>query len=486
MNWHFLQNGIGIAWEGETLQAVCVKRQWNRVCVADRLEIAQARQSGPARCGSLYREFLRKNGLKAPWTVVALPRSAVLLRWLSFPRAVEKDVARAVEYQLESLHPFEEGSVYWDFSLWNLPERSWPRRRTDREEETQPEPLEVVVAIAQKEYVDEIARWFREAAIPVSQFTVNSALLFSMLEPRLLAVSKEPHAFFILDAGSETAELIGYAPGRGLVSREIPLAFGPAETAEDLRPILERDLAVARSELRLEPEARPPLVLCGRDLPLSSQDPSCALFSLEGLFPGMRVRAEGFRLREHGVAFAAALEAADRARRLSFNLLPPEHRSYQSPLEYLPAYGLSGLVVLLALALGLRGNVQDWLYGRYLEREIAALQPQLEEVDITQDQNRKTLERLAFLVGARNSAALPLEILNELTRLLPEDVWLQQMHYEGNNLILVGLARSASGLLQTLAASDYFENPQFMAALNRTPDGNENFRIAVRLRAPDR
>ena len=103
MNMSLLQNGIGIDIQAGTLQAVCVKRQWKHIRVADRLEIPDYRQAGPQECGRIYGEFLRKNGLKTPWTVVALPRSSVLLRWLSLPRAVEKDLRQAIAYQLDSL-----------------------------------------------------------------------------------------------------------------------------------------------------------------------------------------------------------------------------------------------------------------------------------------------------------------------------------------------------------------------------------------------
>ena len=190
--------------------------------------------------------------------------------------------------------------------------------------------------------------------------------------------------------------------------------------------------------------------------------------------------------QEHAVAGAAALAAVRRNAPLSINLLPAEKRSYQSPLAYLPAYALSAVVVLLAVALGARGTVQDWLYSRYLEREIQALGPQLEQSEPTRARSQSVAERLERLAGMKSAAGLPLEILSELTRLLPEDLWLQQMQVEGNTLALAGYARSASGLLQTLVASPYFESPQFTAPITSTPDGQEVFRIGVRLRTPGR
>ena len=104
MNWSMPRSGIGIDFSEGSLQATCVKRQWNRIHVPDRLEIPQYKQVGPQDCGRLYRDFLRKNGLEVPWTVVALPRSAVLLRSLRLPQAAEKDVANAEQSLHEPLH----------------------------------------------------------------------------------------------------------------------------------------------------------------------------------------------------------------------------------------------------------------------------------------------------------------------------------------------------------------------------------------------
>ena len=485
MKWSLLQNGIGIDIQAGTFQAICLKRQWKRIHVAGRLVIPQYQKLGPQQCGSLYREFLQKNGLKSPWTVVALPRSSVLLRWLSLPRAVEKDLGRAVEYQLDSLHPFEEGSVYWD-AAYQKPSGSafsgGGAGASDR--------MEVPVAIAEKKYVEETISWFRQAGIGVTQFTVTTAAILAALGPPLglgaPAASHTAKSFFILNAGPESIELTGYAPGIASLSKEIPIAASVSESEHALLAVLERELELMRSELRLSQDDRPALVVCGKNLgvisPAISNELRFAVVPADSFFPSLSVGAENFELSEDIVAFAAALTAVDRTLPFSLNLLPPESRAYQSPLAYVPAYALSALIVLLALALGLRGTFQDWLYTRYLEREIQVLQPQLQQVERAQGQSRKAYERLALLGGIKSTATLPLEILNELTRILPEDVWLQQMQFDGDTLSLAGTAKSASQLLPTLAGSSYFDSPQFASAISKTADGKESFRIGVRLR----
>ena len=478
MNWAILQNGIGIDIQAGNLIAICVKRLWKRVRVTGRLEIPDYRTAGPEQCGNLYREFLRRNGLKAPWTVVALPRSHVLLRWLNFPQAVEKDLASAVAYQLDSLHPFEEGTIYWDFAAW---------KKTSGGADG-PGRIEVPLAIVEKKFVDETAAWFREAGIGVSQFTVSTAALWVALAERLLArAANDPRhtpAFFALNAAPETLQFIGYAPG-SLVSKEVPIP-GEWEDGKATRELIVRELELARSELRLGADDSPPLILCGKSLPFDLADGSqpfnFAVSSADELFSLPASGAEDFRLQENATAFAAALEAADRSLPIALNLLPAEWRTFQSPLVYLPAYALSGLIVVLAILLSLRGTIQDWRYEQSIERQIQSLQPQVTLVETAQEHSRKMYDRLTLLEDNRNAATVPIEILNELTRLLPDDAWLQEWQYDGETLSLGGFAKSASPLLQVLANSPYFENPQFLSAIAKLPDGKEGFRIGVRLR----
>ncbi len=483
MNGPWPQNGIGIDFEAESFRALYVRRQWKRIRVVDSLEIPQYRELGPAECGRRYRQFLRRHGLKVPWTVVALPRSAVLLRTLHLPAAIEdKDVPRAVEYQLESLHPFEEGSVYWDVARWTEPEKSWWPQRGANGEGTATGAPHRMVAIAEKQTVEQIAAWLQEAEIPVTQFGVTAALLVGTMGPRLQAVAAKRSSFFLVNWGRESVQLVAFAPGREMIWRDIPRC-AQSESERQFPATLERELELARSELRVEPGERLPLVMGGASSSRGDMEIEFQPIPVEQLFPALQTSPEGFALGENLATFAAAVAAADRNVPLAFNLLPAERRSFQSPLAPLPTYALVSLVAVLVLSLGARATLQDWLYNRYLDREMQALRPRVQQIEVVQEKGQKTVDRLELLRGAQASATLPLEVLKELTRLLPADVWLRQLQCEGDRLSLNGQAASASGLLQNLAASPYFESPQFAAAISRTAEGQEVFRINVRIRA---
>jgi Tfp pilus assembly protein PilN len=468
------QAGIGIEIRGGSLHAACVRTGWKGARVTDTLEIPSYRERGPAECGKEYREFLRRNGLQAPWTVFALPRTGVLVRPLRFPAAMEKDLARAVALQVDTLHPFEPGTVAWDFAQ-TTPRKAAGRFSLRQQSGTDAAaPLDIVVGIARADAVVEWVEWFEAAGIPVSQFALSTTLLLSAVGAALREGNSEEGAVAILHMRADGCELIAHAPGRAAVSREI------AETSQSNVEAIARELELARSELRLQPGESAALVLCGEDvLSESSLREACPAFqiiSAASLLP--KGNASGSSL-----AVAAAMTAAQQGPAAPLNLLPAERRSYRPPLALTPTYALAGLVILLAVALGLRGGVQDWMYSRHLEREQAALRPQIEELERLQGARRETFDRVAALSGMRNSAGLPLELLDELTRTLPPDAWLQQLQYDGTAVTLSGTAQSASAVLQALSESSYLEAPQFAASLTRTPEGKEVFRIGARLRA---
>ncbi len=458
------------------MRAVYVRR----ARAADSLQIPAYRELGAAECGRRYQEFLRKHGLRAPQTVVSLPRAAVLLRRLEFPKTVEKELARAVEYQLDSLHPFEEGSVYWDCAVWKGHEASAWQKLTANPSEADGGRLETLLAIAQRKGVDETAAWFQEAGIPVSQFGVKAALCIEMFWPRLQAAFPQTPALLTLEAAADRAEIIGYSPGCGLfwLDRSAADADSPAAFAQGVQGALE----FARAELQIPPEQRAPLIVCGNGEAAATWLAGAELpFQVVPAEQLAGPTAEGKGLDpEQGWTALAAAHGGDV---VPLNLLPAEKRTYEPPGTHLATYILAALVAALALALGARGPAQDWLYSQRLEREMQALRPQLQELQATQTSAEQAQQRLRVLSGARQSARVPLEILNELTRILPRDAWLQQFTYDGATVSVSGTAPAASGLLQTLAESPYFENPQFRTSITRSAEGQESFAITARLRA---
>ena len=95
-------------------------------------------------------------------------------------------------------------------------------------------------------------------------------------------------------------------------------------------------------------------------------------------------------------------------------------------------------------------------------------------------------ESLAFLQNRRDSVP-PLRVLDELTKLVPEDSWVSQLVMRGRSIELTGYSPRASDLISRVENSAMFENPRFRSPITLAPDGSgERFALAFDIKAPER
>jgi len=89
----------------------------------------------------------------------------------------------------------------------------------------------------------------------------------------------------------------------------------------------------------------------------------------------------------------------------------------------------------------------------------------------------------ARLLMEAQSQAGPLEVLQDLSRLLPDDAWLFACEMRKGSVRISGLAPSASDLIALLDKSEILTNPRFSGAVTRADrPGNERFEITLDLR----
>ena len=184
-----------------------------------------------------------------------------------------------------------------------------------------------------------------------------------------------------------------------------------------------------------------------------------------------RARVDGLlkELAQHGirpVAVDVALPGEDR-RAAGVDLLhaaAPERRNT----------GLIGIVLAaLALTLTVAAGWAGWqiYHRRQLIEEQHRLERALEErlADLPELSSRiETLRAQArFLADDRSKRASPLLVLEVLSRLLPDTVWLTEATLDGNELSIGGLAEDASSLVPLVEAAAEFEQVRFLAPSTR-------------------
>jgi Tfp pilus assembly protein PilN len=430
--WFAFGRGIGIEIAGphgsETLQVTAVRVRPNGARVLARLDIEDFPHQPAGVWGTEYSNFARKLGLRYLGATVILPRREVIVRQLSLPGVSDKDLPAAVGFQLDGLHPYPEDEII----------ASWSRLGGT--------PA-VAVAIVRRSVVERYASLFAEAGIKLGCFTCSATAIYSALR---LFNAALPSEILAIENTDEDIELYGESPTRPLFSASFPSSSGSQPVdAEAESSDVARAAALACAELRIHPDGEAPI------------EP-CPLEELLHAAPAL--------------PYAAALASACPRLSLALNLLPAEQRQSSSRALWIPTAALGAIVLLLAGALGAFPSYENRKYMRSLEAQIATVQPlakRAEALDHAADAARLRTQQLDDF---RRHAKADMDVLEEMTHILPPPTWLTMLEINRSQILIAGEADQAATLLKTIDSSPLFKSSEFMMPPVRTQTG-EMFRI---------
>jgi type IV pilus assembly protein PilN len=131
----------------------------------------------------------------------------------------------------------------------------------------------------------------------------------------------------------------------------------------------------------------------------------------------------------------------------------------------------------------------------FLQNEIKKLELQIKDVATLQAEIAALRARQQAVEDLQSDRNMPVHLLNELVKQLPDGVYVNSMKQEGASVALLGVAQSnerVSELLRNLAnSSEWFTSPELIeivaASVNLTPKDARrvaNFSIKMQLRKP--
>lgn len=116
------------------------------------------------------------------------------------------------------------------------------------------------------------------------------------------------------------------------------------------------------------------------------------------------------------------------------------------------------------------------------EAQLAARRTEAAAVEILRRQVAETAGISDLLVERKMARPAAVALLNEITRLLPDDTWLLQIRAFGDQLTMAGYSGAASALIPVLEASEFFTEVRFEAPV--TLDGRiglERFNLSAKV-----
>jgi len=176
---------------------------------------------------------------------------------------------------------------------------------------------------------------------------------------------------------------------------------------------------------------------------------------------------------------AIALANAPLAEMLLDSRLEADFQSQRARRGWTSVAIFAGALVLLGVAIDARHNEALRAHQQASDSLLAASEPaRMAAVRLAE------LEREARILNARDTAADPLSIVATLSRLLPRDVFVERVHWDGAEWRIDGSADQAASIVPSLDSMSRFTNVRVLTASTRFRDGarvRESFSVAFKV-----
>ncbi len=220
--------------------------------------------------------------------------------------------------------------------------------------------------------------------------------------------------------------------------------------------------------------------------------------ALDGLSPALRATLAGVDMiadlpqtsrpaqaaaDTEGDTGADATAAAEfEAQPLGVNLLPAaQRRTRRDPSSMLNL--ILATIALAAVGAGLwqiRANRIE--AADAFEQEAKLRSQQAKRVADEKKQLVDLVEGLRFLQNTRTGTPTTVEVLDELSRRLPDNTYIEKVSIEGDKLMIIGLSNEAAGLVKLLQTSKLWRSMSLTGALQPEPrSGKDRFTLTADL-----
>ena len=219
---------------------------------------------------------------------------------------------------------------------------------------------------------------------------------------------------------------------------------------------------LALSELRLAPDTAPR--------------------TLEEILPKPDVNPVTNDLSRNALPYATALAGACPRLAPATNVLPPEHRRFNSRAVFdVPTMVLATLLLLVAGSMAAYSSWSEKQYLKQINAEIAKLEPLRRRADAIDKQTDQARARAQLLDQFRKQTHTDLDALNELTRLVEPPAWTNSISLERDVVHINGDAPQTAPLTKILDSSPFFEKTEIQMSTPRA-SGGETFQIRTNRR----
>ena len=501
----FLQHSLGLDFREDTVRAVLLGKTLKSEVLIDHFIKRYPSITDKTREAEVVDEMVADlnsflaGHARPPEVVLGLPRDKVILREINLPLLGTEELKELISYEIERHIPLPSQEVYYDYQLMG--------KVSDSKQK-------VILGIIRKEDMDFYLNILQRAALVA---TLATPVTFALKDCPTCIDLGDQSLGLIVDFGEREFELALIRENKILLSRSIPVKDGKVDDdfIMDQKGFPEGENQMEEETVSIDSQTRtlgtgllqtvgqwlratdPPLTEDLKRIILTGSNaydyPYLADFfhkqsGIEVLLPnpfqGLTDKKIPGRIVS-ALAMATGLAAKGLKEKFSdINLLPPEMRIRRTSHAF--SFALV-LIVLLFLLLTVTaytgfGRSNSFYLPKKMELEKvfnASIQlkdevQQVKELSEKIDRVSKEAEEIQLLMNGRVSK---LEILKELSVLIPEDAWLDKVLVTNDTIEINGYADSSSFLIGILEDSPLLENVIFPSTITKRGGQKERFRI---------
>ncbi len=389
---------------------------------------------------------------------LSIPKAWTIIKTTEFPVTVKENLSDVIAYELDRITPFNAGNAFYDF-------------RVLKEKEGK---LSILVVAVKADVIQPYIDALREKGISVSRVTANLSGIETLC--RFIGMKRDIVFLELRKDGYEGAlfldtEISNVLSGNfstddershvDVVVKEVtPLMDTIKSSGKEPHIMVHlRETSPGLKELLKAQVQQPVSFLNETDIKLKqpASEKSIPYAALGGALESLWPKATGLNLLTKGL-----------------------HETAKAP-KFLTT-------ILLLIILGL------WIV--YLVAPLQIEEKRLQEIDrqiMSRKEEVKKVETLkkeiealegeiATINNFKGNRRMSLDILKELTAILPKIVWLSRVRVSETNVDLEGYASSATGLLSKLEASSFFKKVEFSSPTFRDTRMNaDRFNIKMEI-----
>ena len=430
----YLRTSVGVEIRQGDLLISCLQSNLSTGVFTHFARVSDYRSRSNAEVRSEIERFFKSHRLNRENIVLGIPRKDFIVRHVELPVEVLDNLKQVVQYQVQSFEPTEEDRFCFDYALMGF--KPGAKR------------LHILVVMIRKAILDEHLKALAEIGIRPVAVTGSTMALSNIFVQTCRET--ENKTFVLADLTKDGIEVIALRNGAPVYTKASAFS-GPARDA------LIGEVEQAAAKIRLGPDEEIDRVILNGDECVSLQQDLAGIIEDTDLM-GSRIRFEMTpatkpHLHEAVTSLGLAYTGMMRRPALKLNLLPAEMRIHQTRWAYVPSIIFGAAAVILLCGFAVRPIIQQRALIQKLDQEIAALKPQVERVQSLRSQAEQLEKKVTSFETLLRNRDRNLDILQELTNLLPADTYLANYQNQEGAITLTGMSPSAEALIPKLEAS---------------------------------